>query len=154
MNSRLLLAGALAASLAANAFLAGWLIGRPAAPAAPVVAGQPMLGGALRQQLLPLLRKLPDEQRQQLRNTLREHAPQLRQLAEANRAGRQQVLDQLSQDKLDTDALQAAFTRQRQNSAALQQASQELIQALAGQLSAEQRRQLLQQRPELLRRGG
>lgn len=152
MNSRLLLAGALAASLAANAFLAGWLIGRPAA--APAAASQAMIGGALRQQLLPLLRELPAEQRQQLRGVLREHAPQLRQLAEANRAGRQQVLEQLSQDTLDLPALQAAFARQRQNSAALQQASQELIQALAGQLSGDQRRQLLQQRPELLRRGG
>lgn len=149
MNSRLLLGAALAASLAANAFLGGWLLGRPAAPAA-----QALPAGALRQSFAPLLRQLPAEQRQRLRDSLRERAPQLRLLAEANRAGRQQVLEQLGRDPLDHDALQAAFARQRQNSAALQQASQELLQTLAGQLSAEQRRQLLQQRPELLRRGG
>ncbi|GAC1029339.1 hypothetical protein thsps21_01660 [Pseudomonas sp. No.21] len=143
MNRTWLLGGALLLSIAANAFLAGWLIARPATAVAGLQS-QPM------RQLLARVQELPPEQRREVRGIVREHAAELRRLAAANRDNRQQLLQQLGEPSLDRAALEQSFARQRQATGELQAAAQAMLLEIADTLPAEQRRQLLA-RPALLR---
>ncbi|MDU9416259.1 periplasmic heavy metal sensor [Pseudomonas solani] len=140
MNKTWLLGGALLLSLAGNAFLGGWLIARPAAAEAGL-QGQPL------RQLIAKVQELPPEQRGEVRAVIRQHAPQLRELAAANRENRQQLLDQLGQEPLDHAAVEQRFARQRQATAALQTAAQAMLLEIAERLPQEQRRRFLD-RPE------
>lgn len=133
MNRTWLLGGALLLSLAGNAFLGGWLIARPA-PGDSGFQGQPM------RQLIARVRELPAEQRGEVRAVIRQHVPQLRDLAQANRDNRQQLLDELAREPLDAAAVERRFAQQREATATLQRAAQAMLLEIAGKLPVEQRR--------------
>lgn len=134
-----LLATALLLSLAANAFLAGWLIARPATPTLAFgLQGQPM------RQLMARVQALPPAQRSEVGAIIASHAADLRRLASANRDNRRQLLQQLAADPLDHGAIESGFARQRQATGELQAAAQAMLLEIAERLPAEQRRQLLE----------
>lgn len=140
-----LLVTALLLSLAANAFLVGWLIARPATPALAFgLQSQPM------RQLMARVEALPDAQRSEVSAIISTHAPELRRLASANRDNRRQLLKQLAADPLDRSAIESGFARQRQATGELQAAAQAMLLEIAERLPAEQRHQLLE-RPLLAR---
>ena len=75
-----LLATALLLSLAANAFLVGWLIARPATPALAFgLQSQPM------RQLMARVEALPDAQRSEVSAIISTHAPELRRRDQTRR---------------------------------------------------------------------
>jgi uncharacterized membrane protein len=137
MKRSWLFGAVLALSLAGNAFLGGWLAARP-----PATATGLALDGNW-QRLQQELQRLPSEQRQQVRGLVRQRLPQLRELRQANQDNRERLRQLLGADALDAAAVQGAFARQRESTAALQQAVQRLVLDIAGQLSVEQRQRLL-----------
>ncbi|MBF7731074.1 periplasmic heavy metal sensor [Pseudomonas sp. N040] len=143
MNKSWLLGGALLLSLAGNAFLGGWLLGKPAhfAPMHPGAEG-PRL-----QHMLARMQQLPEQQRQQIREKMREHAPQMRALADQGREQRQLIEQLMGQAELPRSELQAAFARQRELQAQMQELNQRMLLEIAGLLPAEQRVELLRAGP-------
>jgi len=154
MNKSWLMTGALLASLAANAFFAGLLIGRPAGhgpqamheQARPERSGRgPEQGpGQHVQQLMERVKQLPAEQRRAVGSHVRDYAPQLRELGQANQQARQVVQQQLLAPELNRAALEQAFTQQRQVQGQMQTLSQRMLLEIAEQLPAAQRAQLFQ----------
>ncbi|MBP8185427.1 MAG: periplasmic heavy metal sensor, partial [Pseudomonas sp.] len=141
MNKTWLIAGALLLSLAGNAFLAGWLLGRPANHGAQIDrdSGTPRM-----QQLLARVKHLPDEQRRALSAKVHGYAPQLHELGQANQQLRQNVQQLLLAPQLDRNELERAFASQRQLQERMQALSQRMLLDIAEQLPAEQRAKLLQ----------
>lgn len=155
MNKSWLMAGALLTSLAANAFFAGLLLGRPAGhgPQAMHQQARAQQGGdrgqAQRaeqhlQQLMERVKQLPPEQRRAVGSKVRDYAPQLRELGQANQHARQAVQQQLLAPELNRAALEHAFVSQRQLQGQMQTLSQRMLLEIAEQLPAPQRAQLFQ----------
>lgn len=142
MNRSWLLGAALLLSLAGNAFLGGMLLGKPAHPGimGPIHAdsGMPRL-----KHLMHGMRDLPEEQRQQVRQILREFAAPLRELAEQNLSERQAIQQKLLLPELPRAELEADFARQREMLSRMQAMHQQMLLDIASQLSPEQRAGLL-----------
>ncbi|SFN99725.1 Heavy-metal resistance [Pseudomonas sp. NFACC24-1] len=141
MNKTWLLNGALLLSLGANAFLGGWLLNRPNAVSFELGQNQ------LVRELIGKVRRLPDEQRQDVRAVISQHAPGLRKLAAQARSNRQVILDQLSADSIDRQQVQTSFAKQREATVQLQTAAQVMLLDIAEKLPPEQRRQFMREGP-------
>ncbi len=144
MSKPWLLGGALLLSLAANLFMAGWLLGRPAAPLAAAQMAHPERPGPALQRLMQRVETLPPAQRREVRQLMRQYAPQLRALGEQNRQSRETLQQLISQADLPRAELEAAFARQRQLQEQMQSLMQQMLLDIAEQLPAEQRARLLQ----------
>jgi uncharacterized membrane protein len=150
MNKSWLMAGALLLSLAGNAFFAGLLLGRPAGHGSPAMHQQGGAHGANQgpgqrlQQLMARVKQLPAEQRRTVAATVRGYAPQLRELGQAQQQAHQAVQQQLLAPELNREALESAFTSQRQLQGQMHELNQRMLLEIAGQLPAAQRAQLLQ----------
>ncbi|SDT97296.1 Heavy-metal resistance [Pseudomonas pohangensis] len=143
MNKSRLLAGALLLSLAANVFLGSWLLTRSAHHSGfAQMQGDP--GGPRLKHLMGRMQKLPDEQRQQIREKMRELAPQMQALVKASREQRQAIEQLMQAPQLDTGQLQAAFAGQREIQEKMQDLRQQMLIGIAGTLTPEQRVQLFQ----------
>ncbi len=142
MNRSWLLGGALLLSLAGNAFLGGMLLGKPAhrGMMAPMQADSesPRL-----RQMFKGMRQLPEEQRQQVRETVQQYAPQLRELAEQSRNERQAIQKKMLMPQLPRAELEADFARQRELQGRMQAMNQRMLLDIASLLSAQQRAELL-----------
>lgn len=143
MNKTALLGGALLLSLAANAFLGGYLLGHRTPDTEGLSRAQPL------RQLMATVQQLPAEQRRDVRAVLRDQAPELRRRMGAIRERRQTIARALAAERVDRPALEAEFARQRDDSAALQASTQKLVLDIAERLPVEQRRRLLE-RPGLM----
>ncbi|SCY64997.1 periplasmic heavy metal sensor [Pseudomonas sp. NFACC37-1] len=141
MNKTRLLSVALLLSLGANAFLGGWLLNRPNAVSFELGQNQ------LVRELIGKVRRLPDEQRQDVRAVISQHAPGLRKLAAQTRSNRQVILDQLSADSIDRQQVQTSFAKQREATVQLQTAAQVMLLDIAEKLPPEQRRQFMREGP-------
>ncbi|SDA60214.1 Uncharacterized membrane protein [Pseudomonas sp. NFACC15-1] len=142
MNKTWLLSGALLLSLGVNAFLGGWLLSRPnAVPFLELGQNQPV------RELIGKVLRLPDEQRQDVRAVISQHAPGLRKLAAQARSNRQVILDQLSADTIDRQQVQTSFAKQREATVQLQTAAQVMLLDIAETLPPEQRRQFMREGP-------
>jgi uncharacterized membrane protein len=128
-------------SLAGNAFFGSWLLTRPAH-----MSGFEQLRGnpdAPRlKQLMQRIQKLPEEQRQQVREKLREFVPQLKELAKAGREQRQLIEQLMLAPQLQAEQLQAAFAEQRTLQEKAQDLRQQMLIDIASTLTPEQRMQL------------
>jgi uncharacterized membrane protein len=93
------------------------------------------------------MQQLPEEQRQLVREKMRELLPQMRERVKAVRA-QSQVIEQLMQDpQLQTGKLQEAFARQRELQEQIQDLRQQMLIEVAGTLTPEQRMQLFKGHP-------
>lgn len=150
MNKTWLIAGALLLSLAANAFFAGLLIGRPTAHSASSMHAQgkgrssEQGAGQHLQRLMAQVRQLPSEQRRTVAAQVRSYAPQLRELGKANQQAKQAVQQQLLAPQLNRTELEQALAHQRQLQEQIQTLSQRMLVEVAEQLPPQQRAQLWQ----------
>lgn len=146
MNRSWLMGAALLLSLAGNAFLGGILLGKPEHPGmmGPMHAdsGMPRL-----KHLMHGMRDLPEEQRQQVHQTMREFAPPLRELARQNLKERETIQQKLLLPELPRAELEADFARQREMLSRMQAMHQQMLLDIASQLSPEQRAGLLMPGP-------
>ncbi len=141
MNARLLMGVALFMSLAANAFLAGWLLSpRPQTPDA--IRGSEAVGPL--RALGRELRALPEKERVQAVALLRDYAPKLRQQVKALRVARAAARELLSSEGYSRPEAEARFARVREESEKLQSLAQRMTLDLADRLPAAQRAALLE----------
>lgn len=144
MSKPWLLGGALLLSLAANVFMAGWLLGRPPMAMLPGHMEPPGRHAPRVQNLMAQMDTLPDAQRREVRQLMRQYAPQLRQLGEQNRHGRQALQRLLAQPELPRAELEAGFAQQRELQGQMQALMQNMLLNIAERLPPEQRAKLLQ----------
>lgn len=144
MSKPWLLGGALLLSLAANVFMAGWLLGRPPMAMLPGHMEPPSRHAPGVQNLMAQMDTLPDAQRREVRQLMRQYAPQLRQLGEQNRHGRQALQRLLAQPELPRAELEAGFAQQRELQGQMQALMQNMLLNIAERLPPEQRAKLLQ----------
>jgi uncharacterized membrane protein len=137
MSARRWLIIGLTASVALNLLLVGFLIGRVSGMPRPVAFQantQASIGW--------MMRNLPEERREVLRDDAREHfrgvRPELRALREAQK----RLFAILSADELDQDALNDVLAELRTRSDAIQAANLALLEHLAGKVTPEERRML------------
>ncbi len=140
MNKHWLLGGALLLSLAANVFMAGWLVGRPP------MHGQmepPGRHGPRLQHLMERMEKLPDEQRTAVRKLMKQYGPQLHELGQRNKEAREALQKLIAQPDLPRTELEAGFAQQRELQGQMQALMQQMLLDIAEQLPPEQRARLL-----------
>lgn len=137
MSARRWLIIGLTASVALNLLLVGFLIGRVSGMPRPVAFQantQASIGW--------MMRNLPEERREVLRDDAREHfrgvRPELRALREAQK----RLFAILSADELDQEALNNVLAELRTRSDAIQAANLALLEHLAGKVTPEERRML------------
>ena len=143
MTKPWLLGGALLLSLAANLFMAGWLVGRPHGHTSSEQIEAPDRHGLRLKHLMAKLEKLPPEQRSAVRQLLREYSPQLHELGKRNKLAHQALQEQITQPELPRAALEASFARQRELQNEMQTLMQQMLLDIAEQLPPEQRVMLL-----------
>ena len=142
MNKSWLLGAALLLSLAGNAFLGGMLLGKPS-HRSMMASMQPGAETPRLKHLMHGMRELPEEQRQQVRETMHQYAPQLRELAQRSREERQAIQKKMLLPELPRSELEADFARQRELSGQMQTMNQQMLLDIAGLLSPQQRAELL-----------
>lgn len=142
MNKSWLLGGALLLSLAANAFLGGMLLGKPAHGSMMTSMHAGSETPRLRH-MLKGMRQLPEEQRQEVREKVHQYAPQLRELAERARNEHQAIQKKMLLPQLPRAELEADFARQRELQGRMQAMNQQMLLDIASLLTAEQRAELL-----------
>ena len=124
----------LVCSLALNLIFVGGLIGRA------IFGGPP---GHLPNNMGWMIRHLDDEQRKQLKPTLREHAKSLRPLRHEMRAARQRLNATIQEDPLDDAALDLALEELRSASSKFQIATHGNMSSLLKKMSPAARREAL-----------
>jgi Spy/CpxP family protein refolding chaperone len=144
MNKPWLLGGALLLSLAANVFMAGWLVGRPPMHMPPGQMEPPGRQGPRLQHLLERMDNLPDAQRRAVRQLMRDYAPQLRELGQQNKQAREALQRLIAQPELPRTELEAGFAQQRELQGQMHTLMQKMLLDIAEQLPPEQRARLLQ----------
>jgi uncharacterized membrane protein len=144
MNKPWLLGGALLLSLAANVFLAGWILGRSPAHMPPGQMEAPGRNAPRLQNLMEKMDNLPAAQRCEVRQLMHQYAPQLRALGQQNKQAREALQSLIAQPDLARTELQAAFAQQRELQGQMQVLMQKMLLDIAEKLSAEQRAKLLQ----------
>jgi Spy/CpxP family protein refolding chaperone len=145
MNKTWLLGGTLLLSLAGNVFFGSWLLARPAHPPGfAQMKGEP--SAPRLQHMMSRMQQLPAAQRQQVREKMRELAPQLQELAKTGRAQRQTIEQLMQAPQLQTAQLQAAFAEQRELQEKAQVLRQQMLIEIASTLTPEQRIQLFKER--------
>lgn len=146
MNKPWLLGGALLLSLAANAFLGGLLLGKPAHMTGfSRMQGDP--AGPRLKHMMQRMQQLPPDQRKQVREKMLEFAPQMQELAKAIRAQHEVIEDLIQAPQLQGEQLQGAFAKQRELQGKMQEMSQQMLIDVASTLPPEQRKQLLKPPP-------
>ncbi len=134
MKLRLLIGLVLALSLAANAFLAGWLISLRALP------GQ----GAQIRELIGRLGGLPDADRRQALALVRERWSTLTEQIQALRDAHFQLRDLVASEHYSRAEAEAQQARVRAATTTLQSTVQQMVLDLADRLPAESRHELFQ----------
>lgn len=143
MNKPWLLGGALLLSLAANVFMAGWLGGRPPSHMPLGQMEPPGRHGPRLQHLMDKMDTLPAAQRREVRQLMREYAPQLRELGQQNKQAREALQRLIAQPELPRAELEAGFAQQRELQGQMQTLMQKMLLDIAEQLPPEQRARLL-----------
>ena len=146
MNKSWLLGAALLLSLAGNAFLGGMLLGKPAHPSM-MAHMQGSTDAPRLKRMMSGMHELPEAQRQQVREKMRQFAPQLRELAKQSRQEQQTIEEKLLQPELPRTELETAFAKQRELQGRMQELRQQMLLDIAGQLTPEQRAGLLNAKP-------
>lgn len=147
MKKSWLLGGALLLSLAGNAFFGSWLLTRHAHMSG-FAHMQEEPGAPRLKHMMSRMQQLPAEQRQLLREKMRQLAPQMQELVKAGREQRQTIEQLMQAPQLQPEQLQAAFASQRELQGKIQDLRQQMLIEIATSLTAEQRAQLLKARPE------
>lgn len=144
VSGRLLTVGGvvLLLSLAGNAFLGGWLLGRGVSGPAPAAAP----GGGLRAAFERLLQSLPAGDRGALRGAFEGHRAEILDDAAALRRARLEVSRLIKAGSVDVAAVQAAMQVVRERTTALQLGVQGVMLESLPQLSAQGRAVLAEPR--------
>ena len=135
VSSRLLslLGLVLVVSLGINLFLGGLMLGRDFGGGLPVRPG--LAGGGMRAALEQLLKELPPDDRDIMRDAFEGHRADIVDRVQALRQARQQVARLLKAASFDTAAATAAMQTVRERTSALQQAMQAVVLQTAPLLS-------------------
>lgn len=144
LRMRLLVGAVLFLSLAANLFMAGWLLGSGPAPEALPEWGQRRTGQGPLRGMLAQARAMPGPEGVEVRAILRRQLPPLRRQMRALRQAREAVRAEFAAAELSRPAAEAALTRLREESDRLQGLAQGLILELGQRLPPETRVRLLE----------
>jgi uncharacterized membrane protein len=131
-NNRWLTA-VLVVSLAGNLALAGFISGRLSGHGPAPAAMDPSLG------LFRMLRELPDERREQLRPTVREHFRSMRGDLRDLRGAQRRINNALTAEPFEADALTAALDDFRRALLDNQRENHAMLVRVASTMSAEER---------------
>ena len=127
-------------SLGINLFLGGLMLGRDFGGGLPVRPG--LAGGGMRAALEQLLKELPPDDRDIMRDAFEGHRADIVDRVQTLRQARQQVARLLKASSFDTAAATAAMQTVRERTSALQQAMQAVVLQTAPLLSQAARQTL------------
>jgi len=127
-------------SLGVNLFLGGLMLGRDVGGGSPARPG--LAGGGMRAALEQLLKELPPDDRDIMRDAFEGHRADIVDRVQALRQARQQVARLLKAPSFDTTATTAAMQTVRERTVALQQAMQAVVLQTAPLLSQAARQTL------------